>query len=189
MFLHTLQFALLCIYNFVFLVMVKLLSDTNAYVRWKPLKIASKTDSRTKTGQSWWKAEWKEKKKKAKDNLCVDANGPVLGCVRSTACRQSVSVFWWMRACMAFRWQCCTVIRRKGRACPRADSISVEGWRSTRFLTWCKHAGPSPFDTFMLTLSFKYYQCFEGLFFQKEKTENHRWPSKRDESAALFTIA
>lgn len=68
-----------------------------------------------------------KKKKKAKDNLCVDANGPVLGCVRSTACRQSVSVFWWMRACMAFRWQRCTVIRRKARACPRADSISVAG--------------------------------------------------------------
>lgn len=109
---------------------MELLSDTNAYVQRKPLKIASKTDSRTKTGQSWCKAEWKEeekKKKKAKDNLGVDANGPVLGCVRSTVCRQSVSVFWWMRCCMGFRWRCCTVIKRKGRVCPRADSISAVG--------------------------------------------------------------
>lgn len=100
-----LQFALLCIYNFVFLVFVELPSESHSYVSRKPLKITSKTDSRTKTGQSRWKAEWKEKKSKG---LCVDANGPVLGCVRSTACRQSVSVFWWMRACMGFRWRCCT---------------------------------------------------------------------------------
>lgn len=163
---------------------MELLSDTNAYVQRKPLKIASKTDSRTKTGQSWCKGEWKKKKKEAKDNLCVDANGPVLGCVRSTVCRQSVSVFWWMCACMGFRWRCCTVIRRKGRVCPRADSISAAGWRSTRFLTWCTHTRPCLFHTFVLTSP-----VFWGLFFKEEMTENHRWPSKRDESAALFTIA
>lgn len=77
MFLSTLQFTLLCIYNFVFLVMVELLSDTNAYVRWKPLKIAWKTDSRTKTGQSWCKAEWKERKtKKSKGQSLWWCKGP-----------------------------------------------------------------------------------------------------------------
>lgn len=60
--LSTLQFTLLCIYNFVFLVIVELLSDTNAYIQRKSLKIASKTDS-PKQGKVGAKQSGKKKKK------------------------------------------------------------------------------------------------------------------------------
>lgn len=68
--LSTLQFAVLCIYNFVFLVIVELLSDTNAYIQRKPLKIASKTDS-PKQGKVGAKQSGKKKKKKKQRTIFV----------------------------------------------------------------------------------------------------------------------
>lgn len=129
------------IYSFIYLVIVELLSDTNALIQRKTLKISQKTDSRTENRAKLVKTrEWKENEKQ-RTMFVLMQNGPVLGCVRSTACRQSECVFGWMCACMGFCWRCCVVIRQKGRVCPCADSVSA-CWTSTRLLTRCRNTCP-----------------------------------------------
>lgn len=135
-------FSLWCIYSFVYLVIMELLSDTNALIQRKTLKISQKTDRRTENRAKLVKTrEWKENQKQ-RTMFVLMQNGPVLGCVRSTACRQSECVFRWMCACMGFCWRCCVVIRHKGRVCPCAVSVSA-CWTSTQLLlTWCRNACP-----------------------------------------------
>lgn len=77
------------IYSFIYLVIVELLSDTNALIQRKTLKISQKTDSRTENRAKLVKTRV-ERKRKAKNNVCVDAKRP-----RSWVCKvNGVSSEW-----------------------------------------------------------------------------------------------
>lgn len=109
-------FSLWCIYSFVYLVIVELLSDTNALVQRETFKISQKTDRRTENRAKLVKTqEWKENEKQ-RTMFVLMQNGPVLGCVRSTPCRQRECVFRWMCACMGFCWWCCTSNQAKRKS-------------------------------------------------------------------------
>lgn len=109
-------FSQWCIYSFVYLVIVELLSDTNALIQRKTLKISQKTDRRTESRAKLVKTqEWKENEKQ-RTMFVLMQNGPVLGCVRSAACRQSECVCWWMCARMGVCWRCCVAIRQKRKS-------------------------------------------------------------------------
>lgn len=157
---------------------MKWLSDTNAYVWRKPLKIASETDSRTQTGQSWCKAEWKKKTKQPCSWVCkVNSVSSEHECVLVDA---------HMHGFPLAVLHCNQAERKSLSTCRQHICRGLKIHPASHMVQTPIH--PSLSDTCMLALSFNYYQCF-GVFFQEEMTENHRWPSKQDKSAALFTFA
>lgn len=157
-------FSLWCIYSFVYLVIVELLSDTNALIQRKTLKISQKTDSRTQNRAKLAKTrEWKENEKQ-RTMFVLMQNGPVLGCVRSTACRQGECVFGWMCACMLAVLRSNQAKRKSLSMCrQRICLLSLSRGAET-------HVQGGLFDTLTIRLSFKYHQCFLFFFlkFQEE---------------------